>query len=299
MVEVRCPGLPASWLNGWLAAVGAAVLDKRIRLHWTRDAEPLAVLSAKDVDPIEALIQSWPETETLSDLPIAQDWNDAGELQRKVKVEAFIARAKAARGHPFSWTLSSTMTDLCVDKNGEVVHAPFDPAGPGTIKWLHHRLMKIHESLELSTALIRDTLTGDANRVKGNGLGFDQTRLGSLSDKAPIFMDPVVEELAFFGLSILPVRGPGTDKRLDRRADARARQRGWLKTSGSPNVRSFHWPAWREPLDHSGIDAIMDAWKPERKHTWPLISIHAGWRSLQFSPRGSADTTRAFGAERL
>ena len=35
MARVTCPGLPASWINGWLAAVGATVLDSRIRLHWT------------------------------------------------------------------------------------------------------------------------------------------------------------------------------------------------------------------------------------------------------------------------
>lgn len=27
MRSLTCPGLPASWLNGWLAAVGATVLD--------------------------------------------------------------------------------------------------------------------------------------------------------------------------------------------------------------------------------------------------------------------------------
>ena len=38
MARVRCPGLPASWVNGWLAAVGVTVLDSRIRLHWTADS---------------------------------------------------------------------------------------------------------------------------------------------------------------------------------------------------------------------------------------------------------------------
>ena len=36
-------GLPAEWINGWLAAVGATVLDARIRLHWMTDGVPLAV----------------------------------------------------------------------------------------------------------------------------------------------------------------------------------------------------------------------------------------------------------------
>ena len=27
MTQLTCPGLPADWINGWLAAVGATVLD--------------------------------------------------------------------------------------------------------------------------------------------------------------------------------------------------------------------------------------------------------------------------------
>ena len=50
MTQVTCAGLPASWLNGWLAAVGATVLDARIRLRWTTGGTPLAVLSASDVN---------------------------------------------------------------------------------------------------------------------------------------------------------------------------------------------------------------------------------------------------------
>ena len=187
MTQVTCPGLPADWINGWLAAVGATVLDARIRLHWTTDGAPFAVLSAAAGDPVNCLVESWPDTALLSDLPIGEDWKGAGTVRRKVPVEAFVTRARAARSHRYSWTLSSTMTDLCVDENGEVAHAPFDPAGPGTIKWLHHRLMKIHEQVEPSVARIRDSFAGQAVRVKDNGLGFDQTRLGSLSDVASIW----------------------------------------------------------------------------------------------------------------
>ena len=299
MTQVTCPGLPASWINGWLAAVGATVLDARIRLHWTTHGAPLAVLSAAEVNPVDALAESWPDTALLKDLPIAENWKGGGKLRRRVPVEAFVARARAARSHQYSWTLSSTMTDLCVAGNGEVAHAPFDPAGPGTIKWLHHRLMKLHDQLEPSTERIRDSLAGRAVRVKDNGLGFDQTRLGSLADGTSIWIDPVVEELAFFGLALLPVRGRGADRRSNPRADVRGRQRGWRKTTESPNAYCFHWPAWHQPLGSAAIDALMDAWNPEQKPTWPRVDVHSGWRSVRFEPRGSADTTRAFGAERL
>ena len=94
-------------------------------------------------------------------------------MQRKVPVEEFAERVKAARGHEYAWALSSTMTDLCVDGNGEVRHASFDPAGPGTIKWLHHRLVKVHGRVECPSESLRASSSGLAARVQDNGLGFD------------------------------------------------------------------------------------------------------------------------------
>ena len=299
MTEVTCPGWRASWVNAWLAAVGATVLDERIRLRWTTDTEPVAVLSATTADPVAALVESWPNVEALSQLPIAENWQGLPRLRRKVPVEAFTARARAARSHERSWTLSSTMTDLAVDRDGEVAHAPFDPAGPGTIKWLHHRLLKIHGHVDDPTARLRESLAGEADRVKDNGLGFDQTRLGSLQDATDPWVDPVVEVLAFFGLALLPVRGRGADERLDRSADAFARQRGWREVDGTRERLNFHWPAWSQPLDRDGIDALLDAWNPERNGRWSRLGVHAAWRSVQYESRGSADSTRAIGAVRL
>ena len=299
MTCVTCPGMPASWINGWLAAVGATVLDSRIRLHWTADTTPVAILSAENVDPVAALVVSWPDTALLNDLPIAEHWHDAGQLGRKVPVDTFIERASAARGHAHSWTLSSTMTDLCVDKNGEVAHAPFDAAGPGTIKWLHHRLLKAHEQVTPSIKRIRESLAGRAARVKGNGLGFDHTRLGSQADDTSKWTDPVVEVLAFFGLALLPVRGRGSDLRVSRAVDHEI-QRGWLTTSRSRWELRFTWPAWHQPLDEAGIDALMDAWTPHRRAVWSRTGVHAAWQSVKFlTPKGSKDMTRAFGSEPL
>ena len=300
MPRTNCPGLPAGWLNGWLAAVGTTVLDSRIRLHWTADTHR-AVLSAENVEPIEAVVESWPDAGLLKDLPIAENWNGASRLSRKVSVGAFAERARAARGRRHSWALSSTMTDLCVDENGDVAHAPLDPAGPGTIKWLHHRLMKVHSKVEPTIERIRDSFEGRAVRVKDNGLGFDQTRLGSQSDDNDKYVDPVVETLAFFGLAILPVRGNGVDQRLRRFPRARETQRGWLTIPGERHDRRFTWPAWSQRLDCAGIDALMDVWKPEpgRRSAWPRIGVQAGWKSAEYIRRGSSDTTRAFGAEPL
>ena len=299
MIEIACPGWRASWVNAWLAAVGATVLDERIRLRWTTDGEPTAVLSSEALDPVAALVESWPDAEFLSDLPIAEDWRGAAKLQRHVSCEAFAARARATRSHTYAWTLSSTMTDLAVDEHGEVAHAPFDPAGPGSIKWLHHRLLKVHGHVDCPATRLRESLAGWADRVKDNGLGFDQTRLGSLQDTTETWVDPVVEVLAFFGLAILPVRGRGIDRRLARSADFGGRQRGWRQPTAGSGPRSFHWPAWSQPLDSDGIDALLDSWDPEREDARARLGVHAAWRTVPYQPRSSADPTRAFGAARL
>ena len=54
MSAITCSGWPASWVNAWLAAVGATALDERIMLSWTEDAEPTAVLFSDAIDPLEA-----------------------------------------------------------------------------------------------------------------------------------------------------------------------------------------------------------------------------------------------------
>lgn len=299
MGEVICPGLPASWLNAWLAAVGATVLDSRLRLRWTTEDTPTAVLSAKEIDPVASLADSWPDKDELADMPIAEQWEDTPPLPRKVSVDAFAARARVTRGHSYSWTLSSTMTDLDVDESGDVAHAPFDPAGPGTIKWLHHRLLKVHRQVVAPSAeRILESLTGRAARVTDNGLGFDISRMGSQADVSGMAVDPVIEVLAFFGLALLPVRGDGTDRSTGNRSRSTAIQRGWRRIRGRSSERVFMWPVWTDALDHAGVDALLDVWKPDKRF-WPRIGVHAAWQSVRFLPRATADTTRAFGAERL
>ena len=259
----------------------------------------MAVLSSVELDPVEALVESWPDAMFLGELPIAENWNGAGKLKRKVPVEQFVARVREARGHPFAWTLSSTMTDLNVDKNGEVAHAPFNPPVPKGLT-LHNRLLKVHREAEpASEGRLRNSLLGKADRVEGNGLGFDNTRVGSLADRSGKWIEPVIEFLAFFGLSVLPVRGQGMDRRLSRHGGLGERQRGWRRAPGSNERRRFVWPAWQQPLDAAGVDALLDVWNPWHKQTWARFGVHAAWQSVPYQRRGDADTTRAIGAEML
>ena len=293
MAEVVCPGWRASWVNAWLAAVGATVLDERIQLNWTTSAGPVAVLSAKTIDPVTALIESWPDAQSLSRLPIARERLGALEMKRTVPLEVFTERARVARRRKDSWTLSSTMTDLSVGEQGAAAHALFDPSAPGG-RTLHQRLIAVHEHVDPRSGQVRDSMAGQADRVQANGLGFDQTRIGSLHDATKPWVDPVVECLAFFGLALLPVRGQGA-------ANVSARQRGWRQVVGSEEQRifSFHWPAWSQPLDSDGIDALLDAWSREREGGWARLGVRAAWRSMKYEPRGAEDSTRAIGAVRL
>ncbi len=301
MPEVTCPGLSANWVNGWLAAVGITVLEPSLRLHWSPDATPVAVISSPDADPVDSLVAAWPGSAMLTDLPVAENWaHDGAEhgvhLPRKVPVEALRARMKQARGHPGSWTLTSTMTDLCVDKAGEARHAPFDPPAPRGLT-LHQRLTKAHAHVDSPRDWIPPCLEGRWQRVTGNGLGFDQTRIGSQGDEAAKLTDPVVEVLAFFGLALLPTRGPGVDLRHSPFAELNMRQKGWLKPSRADG--QFYWPTWKQPLDRNGIDALLDAWSPSEPLTWDRYGIHAAWKSVHFMRTTDADATRAYGAKRL
>jgi len=159
-------------------------------------------------------------------------------------------------------------------------------------------LLKVNDHVNPTVATMRDSLEGRATRVRGNGLGFDQTRLGSQADNTDPWVDPVVEVLVFFSLAILPVRGRGVDRRTGRSTDSE-RQRGWRKLPKGNDARRFHWPVWSQPLDAAGIDAILDVWNPAKRAAGPRVGVHAGWRSVQLRPRESADSTRAIGAEPL
>lgn len=296
MTSVTCPGWRASWVNAWLAAVGATVRDERIRVHWTTDTEPVAVLSSEKVDPVAALIESWPDAKFLSQLPIAADWQGYGRLRQNPSVHEFQERVRAARGHQHSWTLSSTLTDLRVEKK-VVANAPFNPGVQRGVV-LYERLVKVHQ-MAVSPPQIHESIMGQLDRVDANGLGFDHTRIGSMGDRSSPRVDPIIEVLAFFGLALLPVRA------RDTRLGWLVRQRGWRSPVGREQVgdrtrtrTEFHWPAWSQPLDRDGIDALLDVWNPERKDMWLQVGVHSAWRTLQYRGDGN-DVTVGFGSERL
>lgn len=307
----KCPGLPADWINAWLAAVGTTVLVPGLRLAWTKDALPIAVLEHSDESPTDILVKSWPTYERLQDMPLADidlynryiNGKKKEPPPRKVLVDNFIKLVNRTRKHQDAWTLTSSMTDLAVQKTGEVENGLFDPAAPGSTKWLHHRLMKVYEKVLDPDEQIEATLNGNAGLEKVNGLGFDIARLGM---EQPI-VDPVIETLAFFGLALLPVRGDGIRTR-----NPRSRQRGW-QIGG---IKEFVWPAWSQSLDQAGIDALLDAWhnswrlqQPRTKagkrewktnsKNWELLGVHAAWHTIRYVTSAGADPTRGYGSRRF
>lgn len=303
MSELECPGLPASWFNAWLAAVGTTVLVPQMRLSWTDGPASCAVLSLDaGTDPSDALGAAWPDADRISAMPIARHWRGAPDLKRKPALIAFQERVRAGRGQADAWTLSSTVTDLHVsDKDpskATVSHSKLDPPVPRGLT-IHDRLVALADLIEDATDLLRETFAGRSIRSTSNGLGFDVTRLTAQGDNSNNRVDVAVEVLAFFGLALFPVRGSGVVQGVSGAREALdLRVRCWHQHDDG-RTRQMYWPAWSSPIRRPGIDALLDAWQPRTKPTWPSLSVHAGWRSVEYRGRGQNDSTKGIGSEAL
>jgi len=309
MGTLAAPGLPASWLNGWLAAVGATVLVPDLRVAWTEGPAPMALLDADEA--ATKIAQALPTKDQLGRLAIARTRPDAQELSRKVTLEGFRGRARliheGAVDHG-DWSLEMSVTDLYDLDGEEVPHAPFDPSAPKGVT-LHERLVACRawiDDLGDPATVVALSLSGRGRRVQANGLGFDYRRSAdSVHGDSKVYVDPVVETLAFFGLHLFPVRGSALPKQ-------QPRQRGFV---GRPSRRhAFRWPCWREPLDLWAIDALLDRFhalapglgeaaeagsRLQGVATLRRLGVHAVFGSVYHERRGQADSYRAFASERL
>lgn len=272
------PGLRASWLNGWLAAIGVTVLVDDARLAWTNDVVPIAELTVPGTASASATIAAaLPSAAQLSSLAIApyayhlseEDYRAAAELSRYGK----------------DFSLAASVTDLAREDGTKLAHSRFDPGAPhGETLW--RRLKRCREELgdgEGLERLVALSLAGKGERRKVDGLGFDFTRIRAAGNPADMRVDPVVECLAFFGLAFLPLRGDG----------GRPRPRGW-------RARRFAWPTWSAPLDRWAIDALLGILFREDVTRWPKLPIGVGqaFESVEyewFKP----EVTRGYGARRV
>lgn len=286
MAERTCPGLPADWLNGWLAAVGITVLVPGMTLRWTDEPVPIAVLAVPgDGDPADLIAASWPTAGDVAALPIVRHRSDLLELSLNCEVPTWVERAALARNTATAWTLSSLYTDLgWADRRQPrgVERGQFHTPMPGRDNTVYDRLRKL---VALGEPEVVKSLDGVGTRVRNYGLGFDSTRIGSLADDSDQLIDPVVEVLAFYSLAILPVRGNGLQRR----------QRGWR---GARSPLAFRWAAWRSALDHDGIDALLDLIHGERVRS-DRVGVTALWEVAPYEPRSKKELTRGFSSRRV
>ena len=312
MNQIECPGLTADWLNSWLASIGLLVLEPRLHLSWTPDANPVAILSTYDgSDPLTVVVRAWPHVERLRALPIARSLDGFREMKRTVPLDIFLERAECARGHMDSWAMSSSITDLFLELPGsKTKHADLDaPAPKGTT--LHDRLMKCFDEVSSPSDFIPATLQGNGRRVEANGLGFDASRISGLADSSDTMVDPVVEVLAFFGLRMLPMRGRGIEVGISGTRDRfAARQRCWhFDSARRPQGQYLAWAAWLQPLDYPGVDALLDQWsrlveqsiQQRRRYNAEMtrLGIHAAWQTRRYIKRSNSDVTRGFTSIRM
>lgn len=279
----ECPGLPADWLNAWLAAIGATVLVEGLTLGWTNNVVPHAVLTLPgDRDPAETL-QAQMMAIDISDWPIERGLVGCEAVGLNLTIEQFRERANVARKHLNGWCLSSFYADGVIDQKRNVMvdKTPFLPGMPGKANTPSDRIAALLSSRDDFD--VDATLRGFGHRQQANGLGFDAERIGSAGDDSQLFVEPVLEIMALFGLSLFPAHG----------ARRQVRQRGW---TGRKTARgSFRWPTWRYSLDSAAIDAFLDNWHAAK----PSAEATSVFEVVPYQARGSNDTTRGFASHRV
>jgi hypothetical protein len=252
MARYEAPGLPADWLNGWLAAIGVTVLVPGSRLRWADRMIPFAVFETEDAADLAKLVAAaLPPPETLARSPIARTLpGTEHEFSRNVTLAAFRERAGVER-RTGDGILAASVSDLSADARPDnLEHGAFDVPVPRGVTLLERAAACAGKLARADIAQrVRDTLSGWGRREELNGLGFDARRIpGGMHPAAlvGVYADPVVELLVFSALPLFPVRGDGR----------RVRQRLW--TDSNTRRGALHWTAWRPALDRWAIDALLD-----------------------------------------
>jgi hypothetical protein len=286
--EELAPGLQVDWLNAWLAAIGLCVLAPQVRLCWTDEPVPRALFVLPGQATLaEVTAASLPTQSHLANLVIAKEIEGRAELSRTVSLSAYKDRAALAR-ETRDTTLSATVTDLLGEttEEGGLPHSPFDPPVPrGVTLW--ERVRSCRKEITDPLADVAATFAGNGRRVPVNGLGFDARRLVPGEQEVEKRVDPVVELLAFFALSLFPMRGNGRE----------ASARGW---EGPPTkTGSFRWCAWRPSLDRHAIDALLDLLPQARvdRRLARRLGLTAWYYTVPYQT-SKADRTRAYAARR-
>jgi hypothetical protein len=291
MATFEAKALTADWLNAWVAAIGICVLLPETKLAWSSSETPHAIFTFADHTPFpEQLAKALPSLEDIGRLAIARTHSDSPvDFARKVAHEAYRARCELVRRTGDS-SLSSSVTDLGRNHVDDLDHGTFDPPQPGGIT-LWQRVGKCVSFTDPDPAAlalaVERTLRSGGERVDNNGLGWDYRRiLSPTNPKSGVWVDPIVELLTFYGMTLLPTRGDGRVQRT----------RGF--TAAPSKVGSFTWTAWTPPLSATGIDALLDQfWAGRNKRPSGLFPV--SYESVPYDPRGSSDVTRGYASRRM
>lgn len=325
MHHEQCPGLPASWPNAWLAALGATVLTPDLRLSWTDKAEPVAVLRHPTAPPADAIVSAWPTCDRIQSMPLHEMQTLMPKTQAGAPSEKFV-EASAFRqvlqpplaAAPDDHSVCAFFTDQSThDQEHErtrrkaCAQSPFFQHGTRGKGTVYDRLVKVIDEMDkkrtsagLSTKdFLQGTLNGTPRLVACNGLGFDARRHAKNNRPGTegMMVDPVVEILAFWGLALLPLRGDGNHTR-----DGRPNQ----KCQSSD--RRLLYPAWRQeqPLDRWGVAALLTHWEHETSRRGPdqpplseaarrRLGVTAAWHAEVLRPDSGKDTTRGLSSTRI
>lgn len=283
----EAPGLTADWLNGWLAAIGAAVAVPGLRVGWSDEVVPRALFELDaDDDIVEAIADALPTAASLDDSVIARTREGCADFPRNVTLEAYRDRAALERA-THTAHLAASVSDLRADADvKDLDHGAFDvPAPRGETLWSRARSCAAAIAPGQRAEWLAESLDGRGHRVQLNGLGFDPRRLPAgvhgAGAGSEVFADPVVELLCYCALVLFPTRGDGR----------RIRQRGWR--GGVTQRGAFRWTAWRPSLDRWAIDAFLDVVDPAAS------DVVAQYGSVSYVPRARQDVRRAYFGEPL
>ena len=297
ITEMRAPGLAGDWLNSWLAAIGITVLVDGCRLRWSDERRPTAVLSSPSSHSLCTMIAAaLPDEAALRSLVIA---NEEGAFPRRVDLARYVTACTRVRGVPMDFSLAVSVTDLVNETAADnLPHGRFDPPAPrGETLWT--RLLACRRALPPDAAsleqLITLSLAGRGLRREVNGLGFDVRRIEAGDPPAGgKYVDPVVECLAFHGLSLFPLRGDGQNPST----------RGWRRSIRSRYSRravpELRWPVWAVPLDRWAIDALLGyAFASVSSETRPLgLSVTGAFATVPYRRTADLDQTTGYASRR-
>lgn len=270
---VEAPGLPANWINGWLAAIGVTVLLEDVTLHWTDDVVPHAVIGTTNhQDLASAIVSALPEPEELANSEVAYELPGYEPFAGQPTLSSYIQRSQLERSNHHS-CVASYATDLVELKvKGDdivITKSAFNVAAQGR-NYLHNRALTCLNLVVLSESDPRSTveaaLEGRGSRVSSLGLGFDIRRFsaGVQGRRPSPRIDPVIELLCWFALELFPVRGDGKKPRT------RLWRRDLLQRG------NLQWSTWDTPNDRWAIDARLDQPPSFRsQQIFSLVPFHA------------------------